>query len=166
MLMENTTTEEKYKKLAYLFEKYKGHKFKTFENVLMYCQKTGDPSRFTIKPHIHWYYDNDENRYVLYDPSPFRTILSGNLIPLEGNEELIGFKGETEVLRKYAKEVTENETSLPKNISTGWTNRFKYLEKLTVDDLLSIIKYGLRDSDAPSDVTVEDIYYLIQSNPL
>ena len=39
MNMENSTTEEKYKKLAYLFEQYKGHKFKTFENVLMYSQK-------------------------------------------------------------------------------------------------------------------------------
>ena len=44
--------------------------------------------------------------------------------------------------------------------------REEYLESLTTDDLFSIIKYGLRDSDAPSDVTVEDIYYVIQSNPL
>lgn len=58
MLMENTTTEEKYKKLAYLFEKYKGHKFKLFEPILFYFQKRGDPSEFTIKPHIHWYYKN------------------------------------------------------------------------------------------------------------
>lgn len=42
----------------------------------------------------------------------------------------------------------------------------EYLDKLTTDDLLTIIKYGLRGSDAPLGVTVEDIYYLIQSNPL
>lgn len=42
----------------------------------------------------------------------------------------------------------------------------EYLEKLTKDDLFGIIKYGLRDSNAPESVTVEDIYYLIQSNPL
>ena len=40
-----------------------------------------------------------------------------------------------------------------------------YLNSLTQDDLLSIIKYGLR-GNAPEGVTVEDIYYLIQSNPL
>lgn len=42
----------------------------------------------------------------------------------------------------------------------------KYLENITQGELLTIIKYGLRNVDAPSDVTVEDIYYLIQSNPL
>jgi hypothetical protein len=42
----------------------------------------------------------------------------------------------------------------------------KYLESLTQADLMSIIKYGLRDSNAPAGVTVEDIYYVIQSNPL
>ena len=41
-----------------------------------------------------------------------------------------------------------------------------YLESLDKDDLYSILKYGLRNSNAPSDVTVEDIYYLIQCNPL
>lgn len=45
-------------------------------------------------------------------------------------------------------------------------NRQEYLEGCTTDDLFSIIKYGLRNSNAPADVTVEDIYYLIQSNPL
>lgn len=48
MDMENSTTEEKYKKLAYLFEKYKGHKFKLFEPILFYCKKRGVPSEFTI----------------------------------------------------------------------------------------------------------------------
>lgn len=45
-------------------------------------------------------------------------------------------------------------------------NKQDYLESLTQDDLMTIIKYGLVGSDAPSDVNVEDIYYLIQSNPL
>ena len=42
----------------------------------------------------------------------------------------------------------------------------EYLENITQGELLTIIKYGLKNVDAPSDVTVEDIYYLIQSNPL
>ena len=43
----------------------------------------------------------------------------------------------------------------------------EYLESLTQDDLFSIIKYGLRgDERAPFNVTVEDIYYVIQCNPL
>ena len=45
--------------------------------------------------------------------------------------------------------------------------RGQYLESLTQDDLFVIIKYGLRgDERAPLDVTVEDIYYVIQCNPL
>jgi hypothetical protein len=37
----------------------------------------------------------------------------------------------------------------------------EYLESLDKEDCLSIIKYGLRGSNAPSDVTVEDIFYVI-----
>ena len=37
----------------------------------------------------------------------------------------------------------------------------KYLERLSKDDLLAIIKYGLRNSNAPEDVTVEDIFNII-----
>ena len=33
-----------------------------------------------------------------------------------------------------------------------------YLDNLTEDDLLTIIKYGLRNSNAPADITVEDIF--------
>ena len=40
-------------------------------------------------------------------------------------------------------------------------NKQKYLESLDKGSLLSIIKYGLRGSDAPEDVTVEDIYEMI-----
>ena len=42
----------------------------------------------------------------------------------------------------------------------------EWLEKQTKDDLFAIIKYGLRNTNAPESVNVEDIYYLIQSNPL
>lgn len=37
----------------------------------------------------------------------------------------------------------------------------EYLESLDKDDCLSIIKYGLRGSNAPVDVNVEDIYEVI-----
>lgn len=37
----------------------------------------------------------------------------------------------------------------------------EFLEKLEKDDCLSIIKYGLRYSNVPNDVTVEDIYEAI-----
>ena len=37
----------------------------------------------------------------------------------------------------------------------------KYLERLSKNDLLVIIKYGLRNSNAPEDVTVEDIFNII-----
>ena len=41
----------------------------------------------------------------------------------------------------------------------------EYLANLTQDDVLYIIKYGLRESDAPEGVTVADIFYWIQCNP-
>ena len=37
----------------------------------------------------------------------------------------------------------------------------KYLESLDKDDLLYIFNYGLRGSDAPIGVTVDDIYECI-----
>lgn len=37
----------------------------------------------------------------------------------------------------------------------------EYLESLTKEAMLSIIKYGLRGSNAPDEVTVEDIYECI-----
>lgn len=39
----------------------------------------------------------------------------------------------------------------------------KYLESLDKNDCLFLIKYGLRGSNAPSDVTVEDIWHIIGS---
>ena len=40
----------------------------------------------------------------------------------------------------------------------------EYLDSLGYDEILYLIKYGLRNSDAPPDVTVEDIYYVIGCN--
>lgn len=40
----------------------------------------------------------------------------------------------------------------------------EYLSKLDKNDLMGIIKYGLIESNAPEDVNVEDIYYLIGCN--
>ena len=40
----------------------------------------------------------------------------------------------------------------------------EYLESLDKQDLLTIIKYGLRESNIPIDVTVEDIYVVIGCN--
>ena len=37
----------------------------------------------------------------------------------------------------------------------------EYLESLEKDDILGILKYGLRGSNAPEDVTVQDIYEVI-----
>jgi len=37
----------------------------------------------------------------------------------------------------------------------------EYLSSLTKDAMLSIIKYGLRGSNAPDEITVEDIYECI-----
>ena len=39
--------------------------------------------------------------------------------------------------------------------------RQEYLDSLDKEDCLTIIKYGLRNSNAPEDVTVEDIWYII-----
>lgn len=44
--------------------------------------------------------------------------------------------------------------------------RQEYFESLNYYDLITIIKYGLRNSNASEDVTVDDIYYIIQSNPI
>lgn len=42
-------------------------------------------------------------------------------------------------------------------------NKQEYLESLEKEDCLSIIKYGLRESNAPIDVTVEDIWHIVGS---
>lgn len=40
----------------------------------------------------------------------------------------------------------------------------EYLESLTKDDLLCIIKYGLRGQNVPNGINVEDIYECIGCN--
>ena len=37
----------------------------------------------------------------------------------------------------------------------------EYLDSLTKEDCLAIIKYGLRETPGPTDVTVEDIFEII-----
>lgn len=39
----------------------------------------------------------------------------------------------------------------------------EYLDSLDKNECLAIIKYGLRNSNAPADVTVEDIWHIIGS---
>lgn len=39
--------------------------------------------------------------------------------------------------------------------------RQEYLESLTKDNCLVIIKYGLRNENVPEDVTVDDIFTII-----
>lgn len=41
--------------------------------------------------------------------------------------------------------------------------RNEYLDSLTKEDCLVIIKYGLRETCAPPDVNVEDVYHMIGS---
>lgn len=60
----------------------------------------------------------------------------------------------------------EEKTVLPLNTETTGEKPdkmkvVKYLETLDKDECLSIIKYGLRGSNAPEDVTVEDIFTVI-----
>ena len=47
------------------------------------------------------------------------------------------------------------------NFGSTRMTRQEYIESLDKQALLAIIKYGLVGSDAPADVTVDDIYYLI-----
>jgi hypothetical protein len=49
---------------------------------------------------------------------------------------------------------------------TEQESKQQYLENLTQADLYAILKYGLVNQSAPPSVTVEDIYCVIQSNPL
>lgn len=51
------------------------------------------------------YYDNDVDKYVFYDP--VINFRGSHVIPLDGNEELVGFNGKTEILAEYVKELTE-----------------------------------------------------------
>ena len=89
-----------------------------------------------IRPAVYVDDDGKEVQYNLLDVSP-------------NNHELAsGFTEDYNVELVTQKPVKENDV-------------FEYLERLSKDDLLAIIKYGLRNSNAPVDVTVEDIFNLI-----
>lgn len=60
----------------------------------------------------------------------------------------------------YNVELVAQKTTKQKPIKE-FDDVLEYLERLSKDDLLAIIKYGLRNSNAPVDVTVEDIFNLI-----
>lgn len=94
---------EQYKRLTRLFEKYKDHKFNPFDKVLIYFKYRGTSNEFRIVPHIVWYYDKEESKHVLYDPTIRFTASS--LIPFDGNEEFIGFKGDTRVVSEIKAEL-------------------------------------------------------------
>ena len=104
-MVDNITKEEKekYIKLTLLFEKYKDYKFNPFDKVLIYFKDRGVSNGFTIVPHIVWYYDKEESKHVLYDPTIRFT--SSSLIPFDGNEEFIGFKGDTSVVTEIKAEL-------------------------------------------------------------
>lgn len=101
MPTEQTTPEKEsmYRRIDELFKAYRGHIFQPFEKVLVYYRDRGSQGRFTIVPHVVWYFDEEEGKHVLYDPTVRFT--ASNLIPFEGNEEFIGFHGNTEEIRKY-----------------------------------------------------------------
>lgn len=94
---------EQYKRLTRLFEKYKDHKFNPFDKVLIYFKYRSTSNEFRIVPHIVWYYDKEEGKHVLYDPTIRFTASS--LIPFDGNEEFIGFKGDTRVVSEIKAEL-------------------------------------------------------------
>jgi len=95
--------KEKYIKLTQLFEKYKGYKFNPFDKVLIFFKTRGVSNEFTIVPHIVWYYDKEEGKHVLYDPTVRFTAC--HLIPFDGNEGFIGFKGDTSILSETKAEL-------------------------------------------------------------
>lgn len=97
--------EDQYRRLTALFKTYRGHIFQPFEKVLIYFRERFGYDRFTIVPHIVWYFDEEEGKHVMYDPSIRFTASS--LIPFEGNEEFIGFHGDTKLARKYKEETEE-----------------------------------------------------------
>ena len=132
---------EQYKRLTQLFEKYKDHKFNPFDKVLIYFRNRWVSNEFTIVPHIVWYYDKEESKHVLYDPTIKFTASS--IIPFDGNEEFIGFKGDTRVVSeiKAELEVSKEPTEQQKLAILG-----DYL-KMEGDKMIkSYIKYerGLR----------------------
>ena len=94
-----------------------------------------------IRPAVYVDNNGKEVQYNLLDVSPDNHELASGFTE-DYNVELVTQK-------------TEKKKSIKEN------NVLEYLERLSKDDLLIIIKYGLRLSDAPSDVTAEDIFNLI-----
>ena len=89
-----------------------------------------------IRPVVYTDDNGKEIQYNLLDVSP------------DNHELASGFTEDYNVELVAQKPIKENDV-------------FEYLERLSKDDLLAIIKYGLRNSNAPEDVTVEDIFNLI-----
>ena len=71
--------------------------------------------------------------------------------------DIVKPNGDVVVREIYTYQIKEELKRLPDLTKT----KQEYLDSLDKGSLLSIIKYGLRDSDAPADVTVEDIYEVI-----
>lgn len=95
-----------------------------------------------IRPAVYVDNNGKEVQYNLLDVSPDNHELASGFTE-DYNVEL--------VTHKIAKQKATKDID----------NTLEYLERLSKDDLLVIIKYGLRLSDAPSDVTAEDIFNLI-----
>ena len=89
-----------------------------------------------IRPAVYVDNNGKEVQYNLLDVSP------------DNHELASGFTEDYNVELVTQKLIKENDV-------------LEYLERLSKEDLLAIIKYGLRNSNAPEDVTVEDIFNLI-----
>ena len=80
-----------------------------------------------------------------------KLLSTGKIIDVVKNQELDShYWVDSKTGEKYYKEDIE--------IINDKDKIEKYLESLDKNALLSIIKYGLRNSNAPEGVTVEDIY--------
>ncbi len=84
-----------------------------------------------------------------------KLLSTGKIINIKKNEE---FDACLWVNSKTGEKYYDDEIEI---INDKDNIRNNYLESLDKGALLSIIKYGLRGSDAPENVTVEDIYNCI-----
>lgn len=142
-MCDNITKEEKekYIKLTRLFEKYKDHKFNPFDKVLVYFQKRGNPNEFTVVPHVVWYYDSNELKHVLYDPTVRFT--AGSLIPFNGNEEFIGFEGKNNIVDEIKSELSK-QIEEPKTIYAVLGDYLQMEGKRMVKDYINMERNGLQ----------------------
>ena len=83
-----------------------------------------------------------------------RLIKTGKIISVVKNDELDAYYW---VNSKTGEKYYKDEVS----VINDKEEIQKYLESLDKESLLSIIKYGLRGSDVPEGVTVDDIYECI-----